>query len=86
MPNRNLRTIRPKNILITRISKEIGTVHPTIRIILKVRKLQIIMETLPRILSIKSLSSAGSVMDHTMLQSIQTRRRLLAIFILYKRR
>ena len=50
------------------------------------RKLQIIMETLPRTLNVKSMSSAGSVMAHIMLQSVQTVRRLLAIFILYRRR
>ena len=81
-----LRTIRPKTILITRISKEIGIVHPTIRTILRVKKLQIIMEILPRVLSVKSLSSAGNVMACTMLQSVQTGRRLLATFILYRRR
>ena len=81
-----LRTIRPKIILITRISKETRTIHPTIRIILKVRNLQIIMEILPRTLSAKSLSSAESVMAHTMLQSVLIGRRLLAIYIPYRRR
>ena len=86
MPNRNFKNNKAKNILITRISKEIGTIHPTIRIILKVRKLQINMETFPRTLNVKSLSSAGSVMAHTMLQYVQTGRRLLATFILYRKR
>ena len=85
-PTEILRTIRPEIILITRTSKEIRTIHPTIKIILKVRNLQIIMEILPRTLSTKSLLSAGSVMGHTMLQFVQTGRRLLAIFIPYRRR
>ena len=80
------KTIRPKIILITRISKQIGIVHPTIRTILRVNKLQIIMEILPRFLSIKSLLSVGNGMAHTMLQSVQTGRRLLAIFIPYRKR
>ena len=78
MPNINSKAIRLEIILITKTYKEIRTIHPTIRIILKVRNLQIIMEILPRTLSTKILSSASSVMAHTMFQSVQIRRRLLA--------
>ena len=52
----------------------------------KVRNLQIIMEILPRTLNTRSLSVVGSVMAHTMLQSVQTGRRLVTTFIPYKRR
>ena len=67
VPNRNFKNNKAKKILTTRISKEIGIVHPTIKTILRVKKLQIIMEILPRVLSVKSLSSAGNVMARTML-------------------
>ena len=86
MPNRNFKNNKAKIILITRISKEMRATHPTIRIILNVRNLQIIMETLPRTLSAKSLSSVGSVMAHTMLQSVLIGKILSIIFILYRRR
>ena len=85
-PTEILRTIRPEIILIIRTSKEIRIIQPVIRIILRVRNLLIIMEILPRTLSVKSLSSAGSVMAHTMLQSVLIGRRLLSTFILYRRR
>ena len=85
-PTEILRTIRLEIILIIRTSKEIRIIHPAIRIILRVKKFLIIMEILPRTLSAKSLSSAGSVMAHTMLQSILIGRRPLAIFIPYRRR
>ena len=86
VPNRNFKNNKDKTILITIISKEIGTIHPTIKITLKVRKLQIIMETLPRTLTTKSLSSVGSVMAPTILHSVLIKRRLLAIYIPYRRR
>ena len=86
VPNRNFKNNKAKNYSNNKNFQGNRKNTPTIRIILKVRKLQIIMENLPRTLSAKSLSSAGSVMAHTMLQYIQTRRRLLATFILYRRR
>ena len=49
------KTIRPKIILITRIFKETREIQQTIRIILKVRNLQIIREILPRTFSAKTL-------------------------------
>ena len=86
VPHRNFKNNKTKIILTTRISREIGMVLPTIRIILRAKKLQIIMKILPRVLNVKSLLSAGNVMAHTMPRSIQTEKRLSPIFILYKRR
>ena len=53
-------------------------VLPTIRIILRARKLQITMEILPRVLNVKSLLSAGNVMARTMPQSVQTEKNTIS--------